>query len=76
MNAYMSDFDLHRKSEPLPPQWEGCAEIDRAIRENRLTEYHWKKSWADPWGRRLGILVLVLFAVFLGFVIYWDALRG
>ena len=28
--------------------WEGLREIDRAISENRLTSYSWKKSWADP----------------------------
>ena len=76
MNAIMTDFDRHRTGQPLPGDWEGFSEIDQAIRENRLTEYRWKKTWADPWGRRLGILVMALFALFAGFVIYWDVLRG
>jgi len=76
MNAIMTDFDRHRTGTPLPGNWEGFAEIDQAIRENRLTEYHWRKTWADPWGRRLGLLVLALFVLFGGFVIYWDLFRG
>lgn len=31
------------------PEWAGLAEIDQAISENRLTEYRFKKAWADPW---------------------------
>ena len=76
MNAIMTDFDCHRTDQPLPGNWEGLSEIDRAIRENRLTEYRWKKTWADPWARRLGFFVLALFVIFAGFVIYWDVLRG
>jgi hypothetical protein len=65
MNALMTDFDFKRGSEPVPDQWEGLAELDRALAENRLTEYRWKKAWADPWNRRitLGVLVVV-FSVF------------
>lgn len=76
MNAIMTDFDRHRTGQPVPRNWEGFAEIDQAIRENRLIEYRWKKTRADPWARRLGILVLTLFVIFAGFVIYWDVLRG
>ena len=76
MNAIMTDFDRHRTGQPLPENWEGFSEIDRAIRENRVTEYRWQKTWADPWGRRLGVAVLTLFALFGGFVVYWDVLRG
>ena len=39
--------------------WEGFREVDRAIAENRLTSYTWKKTWADPWGK----LGLILFGV-------------
>jgi len=66
MNALMSNFDLdsadiHRSSS----KWEGLSEIDQAIRENRLMEYRIKKSWADPWGRKLTVFgVLVILAVF------------
>lgn len=76
MNAIMTDFDRHPTGQPVPRNWEGFAEIDQAIRENRLIEYRWKKTWTDPWARRLGILVLTLFVIFAGFVIYWDVLRG
>ncbi len=55
--------------------WKGFAEIDRAIRENRMTEYRWKKAWADPWGKRLFICVALIFAAFAAFVIYEDALK-
>lgn len=66
MNALMSNFDLdnadiHRSSS----KWEGLSEIDQAIRENRLMEYRIKKSWADPWGRKLTVIgALVILAVF------------
>ena len=76
MKVFMTDFDRHRRGQPVLENWEGFAEIDQAIRENRLTEYSWKKSWADSWARRLGNFVLTLFAIFAGFVIYWDVLRG
>ena len=66
MNAIMTDFDRHRTGQPLPENWEGFSEIDRAIRENRLTEYRVKKAWADPWNRRLTtVAVIVILAVFL-----------
>jgi|CXWL01.1.fsa_nt_gi hypothetical protein len=57
-----------------PPR-SGFAEIDRAIAEDRLIEYRWKKAWADPWGRRLAVFVVSLFAVFAAFVIYQDVLK-
>lgn len=43
-------------------KWEGLFEIDQAIRDNRFVEYRVKKSWADPWGRRLTIAALVVIA--------------
>ena len=76
MNAIMTQFDFERPNSQRSQEWEGLSEIDRAIRENRLTEYRWKKTWADPWARRLGIVVIALFVVFAGFVIYWDVLRA
>ena len=76
MNAIMTDFDRQRTGTQLPKNWEGFSEVDQAIHENRLTEYRWKKTWADSWARRLGILVMTLFVIFAGFVIYWDVLRG
>ena len=42
--------------------WAGLSEFDQAIHENRLMEYRIKKSWADPWGRKLTITVLLVIA--------------
>lgn len=53
-------------------QWEGFKEVDRAITENRLTSYSWKKAWADPWGRAKIITVLTLLVAFVIFVIVYD----
>ena len=65
MNAIMTDFDRLRTGTPLPGDWQGFAEIDQAIYENRLTEYRIRKSWADPLARKLTIVgVLVILAVF------------
>jgi hypothetical protein len=51
-------------------KWDGMSEIDQAIRENRLMEYRIKKSWADPWGRKLtivgGSLIVAVFAFLIG----------
>ncbi len=64
MNA-MTNFDLERAEQHRSQSWEGFSEIDQAIRENRLMEYRIKKSWADPWGRKLTVFgVLVILAVF------------
>ena len=76
MNAIVTQFDHDRSDPQGSPRWEGLSEIDQAISENRLIEYSWKKTWADPWARRLGFLVLALFLIFAGFVIYWDVLRS
>ena len=57
------------------PEWAGLAEIDKAISENRLTEYRFKKAWADPWSRGLGILVTIAFFAFIVFVIVSELSR-
>lgn len=54
--------------------WEGLREIDRAISENRLTSYSWKKAWADPWGRIKLIAIFVALAAFVAFVIVNDVI--
>ena len=65
MNAIMTKFDIDT-AEHRTPKWEGLSEIDQAIRDNRLMEYRIKKSWADPWGRKLTVAGLaVIFGVFL-----------
>ena len=64
MNALMSNFDIPREDQ-RPHRWEGFSEIDQAIRDNRLTEYRIRKSWADPLARKLTIVgSLVIIAVF------------
>lgn len=74
MNALMTDFDINKASEVPPQRWEGFAEIDQAIREDRLMEYRLRKSWADPWTRRFTIAVLTV--IFLGFAFLAGALAG
>lgn len=66
MNAIMTNFDIENAEARGSRKWEGLSEIDQAIRDNRLMEYRIKKSWADPWGRKLTIIgVTVILAVFL-----------
>ena len=55
----------HRRSDQA---FAGFAEIDEAIRDNRLMEYRIKKSWADPWARSLTIAVLVVIAAGFSFL--------
>ena len=76
MNAIMKNVDFEQAEQHRSQRWEGLSEIDQAIRENRLTEYRFRKAWADPWARGLSILVLAVLVFFVGFVIYWDVLRG
>ncbi len=76
MAAIMKNFDSERAVASGSPKWEGLAEIDQAIRDNRVMEYRIKKSWADPWSRTLSIGVVLILALFAGFVIYWDILRA
>ncbi|WP_435418806.1 hypothetical protein WAB17_04395 [Parerythrobacter aurantius] len=52
--------------------WEGLQEIDRAISENRLTSYSWKKAWADPWGRVGFITFAILLIAFIIYVVIYD----
>ena len=57
---------------PSEEDWKGLREVDRAIAENRLTAYSWKKAWADPLGRLKLILIFVGLAAFVGFVVVQD----
>lgn len=72
MNAIMTDFDFKHGSEPVPQRWEGLAELDRALAENRLTEYRWKKAWADPINRIVMLVVFVILAAFVAYVVIDD----
>jgi hypothetical protein len=56
------------------PDWQGLRELDRAISENRLTAYSWKKSWADPWGRVKLVAIFVALASFAAFVLVNDVI--
>ncbi len=76
MNAIVTNFDLESAEARQTRNWEGLSEIDQAIRDDRLMEYRIKKSWADPWGRKLTIAVFLILSIFAGFVIYWDVFRG
>ena len=54
--------------------WQGFREVDRAIAENRLTAYTWKKTWADPWGRLKLIMIFLALVAFAAFVIVQDVI--
>lgn len=66
----MADKQAQKRSED--PEWEGFKEIDRAIAENRLSAYTWKKAWADPWGRLKLITVIAGIIAFVIFVVLDD----
>jgi len=53
-------------------QWSGFAEIEQATAGIQLTEYRRRKSCRDPFGRRLGIVLAIMFAGFAAFVIIQD----
>ena len=74
MNAIMSKFDIDATEQQRSQSWEGFSELDQAIRDNRLMEYRIKKSWADPWGRKLTITVLLVIAA--GFAYLAGASAG
>jgi hypothetical protein len=67
------------KQDTIPqspqPEWAGLAEIDRAISENRLTEYRFKKAWADPWSRTGIIVSIAAILAFMVFVIVSEVSR-
>lgn len=54
------------------PDWQGLRELDRAISENRLTAYSWKKAWADPGGRAGLVAFGALSTVFIIYVVLHD----
>lgn len=64
---------LKSSDDPVASEdWKGLKEIDRAIAENRLTAYTWKKTWADPWGRAAMVTVFTLLTAYIIFVIIND----
>jgi hypothetical protein len=68
----MSDFEIKHDARPLSPRWEGLAELDRALAEDRLTAYRWKKAWADPISRIAIIAVSIILLAYVGFVTVSD----
>jgi len=74
MNAIMTNLDLERADPHRSQKWEGLAEIDQAIRENRLTEYRLKKGWADPINRRVTLFVVLILLVFAAFIVVNDVI--
>lgn len=76
MNVHMTDLNFKNPSEPDPERWDGLAELDRALAENRLTEYRWKKAWADPISRIVMIGVFLLLGAFAGYVVICDVIIG
>src|SRR3546814_12665914 len=52
--------------------WKGLRELDRAITENRVTAYTWKKTWADPWARAKMITAFALLGAFIASVFIDD----
>jgi hypothetical protein len=68
------DDQMHDGAHPSAP-WAGFAEIDRAIAENRLTAYRWKKAWADPLNRLalIGVIVVIVagFSYLIGAGLGW-----
>jgi hypothetical protein len=68
----MTDRNNNKSEGIASRKWEGMAELDRALAENRLTEYRIKKAWADPINRAVIILVCLILAAYLGFVVVND----
>ena len=58
----MSDVEFRNAKEAASPEWSGLVELDRALAENRLTEYRFRKALSDPIERG------VVFAAVVGFV--------
>lgn len=68
----MNDMGKNHDQVAASSKWEGLAELDRALAENRLTEYRIKKAWADPINRVVIILVCLILAAYVGFVVIND----
>ena len=71
----MTDRNHHLDEAAAHRNWEGLAELDRALAESRLTEYRIKKAWADPINRAVMIFVSLILAAYVGYVILNDFVR-
>ena len=63
-----------KKEQNDQTDWKGLREIDRAISENRLTSYSWKKAWADRWARAVILAAAFILIGFVVFVIVQDVI--
>lgn len=68
MNAIMPRSSIDIRDPDLPRRWEGLAEFDQAVSQNRVMKYHVGRAWADPWGRRLTVTVLSVISLGFGFL--------
>lgn len=68
MNAIMPRSSIDLRDPDLPRRWEGLAEFDQAVTQNRVMEYRVGKAWADPWGRRLTVAVVSVISLGFGFL--------
>ena len=66
--------DRDKAPDHTSSDWQGFREVDRAIAENRLTAYTWKKAWADPWERTGLLLFAALVLAFVIYVVIYDGL--
>jgi hypothetical protein len=69
MSAIMTNFDMESPKAHETRKWDGLCEIDQAIRDNRLMEYRIKKSWADPWSRRLTVGAILVITVGFSYLV-------
>lgn len=66
----MSNKSDHPTEGNVPGKWQGLAELDQALAENRLTEYRIRKAWADPIERRLTIAIAVVVVAVFGYLAF------
>lgn len=64
----MTNFDIDGEKARGTRNWAGLSELDHALRDNRLMEYRLRKSWADPWSRRLTIGVMLIIGTGFSFL--------
>lgn len=66
----MTDRNHHPDGAAAHRNWEGLAELDQALAENRLTEYRIKKAWADPIERYSIIAIFLIVAIVFGYLAF------
>jgi hypothetical protein len=66
----MSIPEQPQQTDGAPHEWKGLAELDRALAENRLTEYRIKKAWADPIERYSIIAIFLIVVIVFGYLAF------